>query len=99
MILMQHLKHFVDIVEGVHSGGTTLFGLRKGKPIRDQLSVYLELFRDKNFENEVIKKLTFSLCKNIKVDPEKKHIYIHTFITPITPSAASRGQLMERMAG
>lgn len=56
MILMQHLKHFVDIVEGVHSGGTTLFGLRKGKPIRDQLSVYLELFRDKNFENELIKK-------------------------------------------
>lgn len=34
---MQDLKYFVDVVEGVHSGGTSLFGLRKRKYSRDHL--------------------------------------------------------------
>lgn len=38
IILMQDLKYFVDVVEGVHSGGASLFGLRKRKCSSNQLT-------------------------------------------------------------
>lgn len=38
IILMQDLKYFVDIVQRVHSGGTSFFGLRKRKYSRNQLT-------------------------------------------------------------
>lgn len=37
VILMQDLQDFIDVVQGVNSGGTSLFGLRKRKCSRDQL--------------------------------------------------------------
>lgn len=40
VILMQNLQDFIDVVQGVNSGGASLFGLRKRKRSRDQLKAY-----------------------------------------------------------
>lgn len=50
---MQDLKYFVDVVKRVHSGETSLFGLRKRKYSRNQLTT-TSLFTS---QSEVYRKL------------------------------------------
>lgn len=135
-ILMQDLKYFVDIVESVHSGGASLFGLRKRKHSTHHLTACLlftswlqgskhhanqqfellftltihKSISDKwSFSGWRMESMTFtSIHEKVKCTMwgieesyaiTQQRVSHHTFITPITLSAVSTGQLMERMAG
>lgn len=123
IVLVQDLKYFVDVVQRVHSGRASLFGLRSGKHSTYQhvdcsldncvaaggltwrkhnncrfvYTIISDRWRERwwdlwHTESHVKVWTEQTVCHHSVCVPPH-----HTFITPITLSAVSRGQLMERM--